>query len=290
MEFFLKTIMIDFIRYTKLYFALSIVVISAGLFTLVSQGLNLSIDFTGGSMLEYSFDKNISSNDINKVFEKNNVAVSQITPQNEQRFIIRAATMSETQERAVRDELKATQLRFDSVGPLLGSETMQKTLFASVVAVLGILLYISFTFQKLSYGVAAIVALLHDVLVLFGIYALLARFGAEVDTLFITAVLTTMSFSVHDTIVMFDKIREYKRTSGFGIEVLANKALTETIVRSVNNSLTIVLMLVPLALFGGDAVRFFAAALLIGTITGTYSSPCIATPLLVLLEKRRSTR
>jgi preprotein translocase SecF subunit len=120
-------------------------------------------------------------------------------------------------------------------------------------------------------------------------YAVLARFGAEIDTLFITAVLTTMSFSVHDTIVMFDKIREYKKTSGLDIEILANKALTETIVRSVNNSLTIILMLVPLTFFGGDAVKFFAAALLIGTVTGTYSSPCIATPLLVLLERRRST-
>ena len=154
-----------------------------------------------------------------------------------------------------------------------------------MVAIFGILLYISFTFKKLSYGVAAVTALLHDLLVLFGMYALLSRFGAEVDTLFITAVLTTMSFSVHDTIVMFDKIREYKRTSGLSIEILANKALTETIVRSVNNSLTIILMLIPLIFFGGAAVKFFAAALLIGTITGTYSSPCIATPLLVLLEE-----
>ena len=282
--------MINFLKYTKLYFALSAVVIAIGMFTLFSKGLNLSIDFTGGSMLEYSFEKDITTDEIQKVFNDKSIEVSSIATQGPKRVIIRAEALSETQEVDVRTALSAKQLRFDSVGPVLGLETIRKTFYASVVAVFGILLYISFTFRKLSYGVAAVTALLRDLLVLFGVYAILARFGAEIDTLFITAVLTTMSFSVHDTIVMFDKIREYKKTSGLGIEVLANKALTETIVRSVNNSLTIILMLVPLTLFGGDAVRFFAAALLIGTITGTYSSPCIATPLLVLLERRRNSR
>lgn len=282
--------MINFTRYTKLYFLFSALVISFGMFTLFSKGFNLSIDFTGGSMTEYSFDKDTSTDSIQKVFDKNKIEVSSIATQNSKRAIIRSTAMSETQELAVRKDLGATQLRFDSVGPVLGLETIRKTFYASIVAIFGILLYISFTFKKLSYGVAAVAALLHDLLVLFGIYAVLAKYGAEVDTLFITAVLTTMSFSVHDTIVMFDKIREYKKTSGLGIDVLANKALTETIVRSVNNSLTIILMLVPLTFFGGDAVKFFAAALLIGTITGTYSSPCIATPLLVLLERRRPAR
>jgi len=282
--------MINFTRYTKLYFLFSAIVISFGMFTLFSKGFNLSIDFTGGSMTEYSFDKNTSTDAIQKVFDKNKIEVSSIATQNSKRAIIRSTAMSETQELAVRKDLGATQLRFDSVGPVLGLETIRKTFYASIVAIFGILLYISFTFKKLSYGVAAVAALLHDLLVLFGIYAVLAKYGAEVDTLFITAVLTTMSFSVHDTIVMFDKIREYKKTSGLGIDILANKALTETIVRSVNNSLTIILMLVPLTFFGGDAVKFFAAALLIGTITGTYSSPCIATPLLVLLERRRPAR
>lgn len=240
-------------------------------------------------MLEYTFKQDTATDTIQKAFDKNKIEVSSIATQNPKRAIIRAAAMSETQEAAVRKDLNATQLRFDSVGPVLGLETIRKTFYASLVAIFGILLYITFTFRKLSYGVAAVTALLHDLLILFGMYAVLARFGAEIDTLFITAVLTTMSFSVHDTIVMFDKIREYKKTSGLDIEILANKALTETIVRSVNNSLTIILMLVPLTFFGGDAVKFFAAALLIGTVTGTYSSPCIATPLLVLLERRRST-
>ena len=171
----------------------------------------------------------------------------------------------------------------------MGKETVRKTIIASIVAIFGILIYITITFRKLNYGIAAIIATFHDFFVLIGVYALLSHFlGAEVDSLFITAVLTTMAFSVHDTIVVFDKIREYRRTSALSIEILANKALTETMVRSVNNSLTIILMLIPLVIFGTLTLKFFAAALLIGTITGTYSSPFIATPLLVGLEKLKS--
>jgi len=136
---------------------------------------------------------------------------------------------------------------------------------------------------------AAITALLHDILVVVGTYSLISYFfGAEVDTLFVTALLTTMSFSVHDTIVVFDQIREYKRRYGAGyIEDYANKALTDTMVRSFNNSMTIVFMLLALVLLGGETIRFFALTLLVGTITGTYSSPFVATPVAVWLEKRR---
>ena len=125
--------------------------------------------------------------------------------------------------------------------------------------------------------------------ILVGVYAVLSYyFNAEIDTLFITAALTTMSFSVHDTIVIFDKIREYIREEGrVNIENSANKALTETMVRSLNNSMTIVFMLLALILFGGSTIKFFIIALLIGTITGTYSSPFVATPVLVWLEKRK---
>ncbi len=196
------------------------------------------------------------------------------------------------QESALRTALakksgKISVLKFDTVGPSLGIETIRKTIIASVVAILGILLYVSYTFKKFSYGMAAVLAMGHDFMVLIGTYALLGHLGAQVDALFVTALLTTMSFSVHDTIVVFDKIREYRRTSGLPIDVLANKALTETMVRSLNNSFTIVLMLIPLTFMGGDAIKFFAGALLIGTITGTYSSPFVATPLLVWFEGRK---
>ena len=131
--------------------------------------------------------------------------------------------------------------------------------------------------------------MIHDFLVVVGSYSIISHFwGAEVDTMFVTALLTTMSFSVHDTIVIFDKIREYLKEEGKGnIEYYANRALTETMVRSLNNSMTIVFMLLALSLLGGLTIRFFVITLLIGTITGTYSSPFIATPILVWMEKRR---
>jgi len=147
----------------------------------------------------------------------------------------------------------------------------------------------SFAFRGLNFALAAIVALLHDLLVLVGVYSLISHFlGAELDTLFVTAALTTMSFSVHDTIVIFDKIREHVRVEGKGnIQETSNKALTETMVRSLNNSMTIAFVLLALMLIGGSTIKFFAAALLVGTITGTYSSPFVATPVYVFLEKRK---
>ena len=145
----------------------------------------------------------------------------------------------------------------------------------------------SFAFKGLNFALAAILAMIHDFLVVIGTYSIFSHFfGAEIDTMFVTAVLTTMSFSVHDTIIIFDKIREYLKNEGRGdITHYANRALTETMVRSLNNSMTIMFMLLSLTLLGGTSIRFFVATLLVGTITGTYSSPFIATPILVWLEK-----
>jgi len=180
-------------------------------------------------------------------------------------------------------------LKFETVGPVIGAETIKKTMIAAILAIMGILIYMSFSFKGFNYAVSAIVALIHDLLVVVGSYSLMSHFlGVELDTLFVTAVLTTMSFSVHDTIVIFDKIREYFNIEGKAdIEYFANKALTETMVRSINNSMTIVFMLLALTLLGGAMIRFFILTLLIGTITGTYSSPFVATPILVWLEKRK---
>jgi preprotein translocase subunit SecF len=173
----------------------------------------------------------------------------------------------------------------------LGQETIRKTLIASLVAIVGILLYMSFAFRAVTFAAAAIVALFHDIVVVVGSYSLMSHFlGAQVDTLFVTALLTTMSFSVHDTIVIFDKIREYRKNYGKSdLEEHANKALTETMVRSLNNSMTIVFMLLALLLLGGTTIKFFVATLLVGTLTGTYSSPFVATPILVWLESRKKS-
>lgn len=279
--------MINFTKYSFLYFALSGIIIAVGIVSLFTGGLKLGIDFTGGSIISYTREQPFVRADVEKTLSTQNIKLVTYSQDSGNTITLRTVSIDEKKEAQLRKELHAKQLKFDSVGPSLGKETMKKTAIASIVAILGILLYISFTFRKFNYGIAAIVALLHDILVLAGTYSLLSHFGAEIDALFVTALLTTMSFSVHDTIVVFDKIREYRRTSALPIEDLANRALTETMVRSLNNSLTIMLMLVPLTLMGGESLHFFAAALLIGTITGTYSSPFIATPLLVVLEKRR---
>jgi len=166
---------------------------------------------------------------------------------------------------------------------------LRKTAIAAAIAIVGILLYVAYAFRNFNFALAAIVALFHDALVVVGLYSALSYFfGAELDTLFVTALLTTMSFSVHDTIVVFDQIRDYRKRFGKGnIEEFANKALTDTMVRSLNNSFTIMFMLLALVLLGGTTIRFFAVTLLIGTITGTYSSPFVATPVAVWLEKVR---
>ncbi len=283
--------MIPFLKYTKIYILISTFVIGVGIFTLATGGMTYSIDFTGGSVVEYMATQTVSSEGVQKALQKEKVVYEKLDVQGK-KVSLKTPSLSSQQEAELRTSLQKTTgaltvLKFDTVGPSLGGETMKKTLVASIVALVGILLYISYTFKKLSYGAAAVLAMVHDFCVLVGMYAVLGQFGAQVDALFVTALLTTMSFSVHDTIVVFDKIREYRRTSGLSIDVLANKALTETMVRSLNNSFTIILMLVPLTFMGGEAIRFFAGALLIGTITGTYSSPFVATPLLVWFHKRK---
>ena len=186
-----------------------------------------------------------------------------------------------------RASVSATAVRNETVGPVLGQELLSKTLFAAVLAASAILAYVAWAFKNIRFGVAAVIALLHDLLVVLGSFSLLGHFlGVEVDTLFVTAFLTTMSCSVHDTIVVFDRIREYtKRDSNRSFEEICDIALTETMNRSLTNSFTIIFMLVALVLMGGETVKWFVIALLIGTVSGTYSSPFVATPVLLLWHR-----
>lgn len=285
--------MIDFLKYRRLYFLISVIVIGAGLLSLTKWGFRYSIDFVGGTNLEYEVNKNLKQDQVNNILKKNKVEVisNQI---NDKKITIRSKPIDEKKELELRKDIdsqfkaKTTLLRFETVGPVIGKETLRKTLVASLLAIVGILIYMSFAFKSFYFAASAILALIHDIVVVLGTYSLLSHFfGAEVDLLFVTALLTTMSFSVHDTIVIFDKIREYGTADKSEIENYANIALTETLIRSLNNSMTIVFMLLALVLLGGSTIKFFIIALLIGTITGTYSSPFVATPILVWLVKRR---
>jgi len=286
--------MFNFLKFQKLYFIIYALVIGFGIYSIVTWGYHYSIDFVGGSNIEYRSTKPLKKNLIENIVKAEKGIISNISINNTS-VSIQTQPIDEKQELKIRNSIenqakvKIELLRFETVGPTLGKETMNKTIIASILAVMGILIYMSFAFKGVNFALAAILAMVHDFLVVIGSYSLLSHFfGAQLDTLFVTAVLTTMSFSVHDTIVIFDKIREYINNEGRGnIDYYANRALIETMVRSLNNSMTIVFMLLSLILLGGSMIRFFVMALLIGTITGTYSSPFVATPILVRLEKRK---
>lgn len=286
--------MVNFLRFRWIYFFISLTVISAGLFSIVRWGYKFSIDFIGGTDIQYQVGKNVSLNNVRNVLNQEGIGIVSLQKKGDVLFIKTEAIDERRQEKlntALEDKLdvKLSLLKLETVGPTLGKEMIRKTVIASLLAIVGILLYMSFAFRGFNFAFAAIVALVHDFLVVMGIYSLISKFfGAEIDTLFVTAVLTSMSFSVHDTIVIFDKIREYLKNEGKGnIEYYADKALTETFVRSVNNSMTIIFMLLALTFLGGVTIKFFVITLLIGTITGTYSSPFVATPIVVWLEKLR---
>lgn len=285
--------MIRFHRYIWLYTLISTIVIGAGLFSLVRFGYRYSIDFTGGTTVHYKVQRTLDKKKVEMAIAKLKLKTVHLEVTGPI-MIFQTAPLTDTQELKLREEIKEVggsvlTLRYETVGPTLGKETGQKTLIASFLAVMGILVYMSFSFKGFNFALAAVLAMVHDFLVLVGTYSLLSYFfGAEFDLMFVTAILTTMSFSVHDTIVIFDKVREYTKTrSSYKIEDLTDKAVSETMVRSINNSLTIFFMLSALLLMGGATIRFFIAALWIGTVTGAYSSPFVATPLLILLEKRK---
>ncbi len=289
--------MINFTKYIWLYFTISAIVLLSGAYSLVRFGLRPSIDFVGGTFVEMRVPSTILPNDISASATAMGMEVSSVQRSGKDTFLVRTKTETDLRvtmfAQSIASGSAVTVLRKETVGPVLGKELLTKAGVAAILAIAVILLYVAYAFKSIKYGVSAIVALIHDVLVVVGMFSLFGHFyGVEVDTLFVTAVLTAMSFSVHDTIVVFDRIREYLRRDRLRpFEELVNVALTETMNRSVTNSFTIIFMLVALILMGGDSIRWFIVALLIGTISGTYSSPFIATPVLLLWhrwEERKS--
>ncbi len=275
-------------KHMSLYFLLSALVIVPGIFSLVRWGLRLSIEFTGGSQLTVT-QLTQDPKSIAGSFRDYSPIISD-SSKDTLTLKMKAITQEEV-TKIIGDLKKAnpkiTTTDFETIGPALGAETIRKTLNALMLVSAALILYISYAFKQLKFGVCAVVAALHDTLVVLGSFSLLGHFaGVEVDLLFVTAVLTMLSYSVHDTIVVFDRIRELShKTKNIDFESLANRAVTETMARSLNNSLAVIFMLLAMFLMGGETTKYFALALLIGTITGTYSSTFTATPLLVLWNK-----
>lgn len=288
------------------YFLLSLIIIIPGIFSLFFYGLNLSVEFTGGSNLTFAFPNNVSNvqlKQVSYVFTQNKIKIQGITASGNQ-ILIKSQPVDEKQDLRITQEIKNTlgnfqQQSYETIGPTIGGETLRNAIYALIVASILIVLYITWSFRSVPkptssfrFGVCAIIALIHDVLVLLGLFSIFGHFlGVEIDSLFVTAALTVIGFSVHDTIVVFDRIREnLKRIGGDNFSEVVNDSILQTLDRSLNTSLTVVLVLVAMLLFGGDSIKWFVVALLIGVISGTYSSIFNASPLLVvwqdLIQKR----
>ena len=290
----------NFMKFKYLYFLLSALVLVPGIISLALFGLRPSIDFVGGSLLELKFEENyqLPITNFQKTIEEAGFEVYSIQSSGEKEFLIRMKPISKDDVSTIKAALAEKfeempeEIRFETVGPTLGRELLIKTLAAILLAALSILGYVAWAFKKAKFGACAIFAMFHDSLIMLGAFSLLGHFfGVEVVTLSVTAVLTILSFSVHDTVVVYDRIREsQKRHPGAKFVDLVNKAITETLARSLNNSMTIIFMLLALWLLGGETIKWFIFALLVGTIAGTYSSTFTAAPLLVIwdqIEKRR---
>lgn len=290
----------NLMKYIKFYFISSLIIILPGLYYLITSGLKLGIDFTGGALIEYQFKKEIKVDKLRQGISSYGIEVGQITESSNNAYLIRTKPVEQEKLNGLKAHLKKDfgdfeEKRVENVGPVVGKELSQKAIIALIIASLVIVCYISFSFRKVPkpassfrFGVAAVVALIHDILVVIGAFAILGHFfGVEIDTLFVTGLLTIVGFSVHDTIVVFDRVRENLiKNPGKKFIDITNISIIQTLARSLNTSLTVVFVLLALLLFGGETIKWFVVALLVGIISGTYSSIFNATALLVWWEKR----
>lgn len=277
----------------KIWYAISIIIIVPGLISLVMNGLKLGIDFTGGSLMEV---KGTAQTTV--IQEKaQQIGYTDVTVNNTSnglliRFRDPNTADAEKNHQEFKKQLAAIGLseeRFDTIGSSVSRDITRSALLAIAAASVAIVCYIAFAFRDTpppvspwSFGICAIAALLHDAFFVLGVFSILGYFfGVEIDALFVTAILTTIGFSVHDTIVVFDRIRENLRRERASFEVVVNDSTVETLARSLNTSVTVVLTLLALYLFGGATISNFVLALLIGVVSGTYSSIFNASPLLV---------
>lgn len=282
------------------FFLLSLMVILPGLVSLALYGLKLGIDFTGGTLLEYKFSKAVDKNAIVEQFNKSGVEVSSVVPSGTAAYIIRTKPLEQKKITEVKNTLQKSfgtieDIRTESVGPTIGVETTKNAFIAIVLASVMIVIYLALAFRKVPkpasswrFGITAVVALLHDVLLVVGVFSILGHvLGVEIDVLFVTALLTVIGFSVHDTIVVFDRIREnLPKYLSKNFQDIANVSIAQTLTRSLNTSMTVVFSLLALLLFGGETIHWFVVALLVGVISGTYSSIFNATALLTLWEEK----
>ncbi|MYE38373.1 MAG: protein translocase subunit SecF [Candidatus Spechtbacteria bacterium SB0662_bin_43] len=286
------------------FYSFSAFLIGTSIVVVLYLGLPLGIDFTGGSELEIRGTQDVAL--VEEVFAEHSltprIQTSKIQATGETSLIIRFPEISEEMRQAIVQDLtrrneSITQDRFESIGPVIGNETQEKSIIAVALVLCAILVYVAFAFRKLSYpisswkyGVVALIALFHDILITVGVVALIAHFtDRDLGVPFIAALLTVLGYSVNDTIVIFDRIREnfLNSTKAYrNFRSVVDKSVRETLVRSLNSSLTTICVLVAILVFGGESMFIFMATLIIGISVGTYSSIALASPLLASLAHR----
>lgn len=301
--------MVNIIGMRKIWFGISGALFFVSLLAIGLWGLRFGIDFTGGSIIELHFLETHHPDQVAvaEVARKSGVTNAVLQPAGESDLFVRTKTLEQAEHQKLIQDLQTTfqtadtkpaveEKSFESIGPTIGAELKQKSWSAVLLVLAAIILYIAWAFRKVSepvaswkFGVCAVIALFHDVVIPIGIFAALGHFlGYEIDTLFVTAILTVLGFSVHDTIVVFDRIRENlikHRMKTFAETV--NASVNETITRSINTSFTVLLVLLAVYFFGGASTRNFVLVLIIGVFFGTYSSIFIASPLLVAWQQRK---
>lgn len=293
--------MFNIIGHRKIWFTISGILVAASLILFLTFGFNLGIDFTGGSLLEVKFnEQSPSAQEVSGSLSSGEWGEIQAQSGGDNNMVLRTKEIDNDQKNALEEKLRANfgeveELRFETIGPTIGQELSQKAVWAIIVVLIAIVAYIAYAFRKVSgpvpswkFGVCAIIALGHDVLIAIGIFVILGKvLNVEIDTLFVVALLTILGYSVNDTIVVFDRVREVLLKEHLPFAEAAEKGLRNTIVRSLNTSLTTLFVLLAIFLFGGETIRWFILALIIGVVVGTYSSIFIATSLLVSWQKGR---
>lgn len=293
------------IQKRNIFLTISGILIAISITALFTWGLNFGVDFTGGSFLEAEYaNYQPSITEIQNVLQDTEIKGLTVQPTTDNTFILRFKEVSEDTHQEVltklnsltsgQEEATFKELRFDFVGPSIGQELKSKSFNASIIVLIMIILYISLAFKRVSrpiaswkYGVAAIIALTHDVLITLGAFAAMGHFyNIEINTPFIAAILTVLGYSVSDTIIVFDRIRETLPKSNDDFENTVNNSINQTISRSINTSFSAMLALLAIMFFGGSTIKDFALALLIGIFIGTYSSIFVASPVLVIWNNR----
>lgn len=293
------------IKYRRIFYTISIILMIASFVSLGIWGVKPGIDFTGGTLIEISYpdgrpSQSVIAAELATIDPSASIRPS-TTNDGQEEYIVRMKPISNEEKALVIDALtlkgtvEGIEKNFSSIGPILGAEALRKSIVSIILVILAIVIFITFAFRKVSepvsswkYGLIAIVALAHDVIIPTGVFAVLGHFaGYEVDTLFVTALLVVLGFSVHDTIVVFDRVRENLRTGGAGTSFaeVVGRSVSQTFIRSINTSLTTLIALVVLYILGGSTTEHFSLALIIGIAAGTYSSIFIGSPLLVTIEK-----